>query len=146
MTNQTFANHEQEDRMVAAALAIIDSRLRVGGSYPIHESLKNFLRLHADGFAQDWFAIMYLDSKFRLIDYESVDDHPRDVVKQALVKSAEFVVLHHHRPRESCWPSYSDYQQATQLRTALDLIGVTVLDHVITSEEGFFSTVERGFG
>jgi DNA repair protein RadC len=154
MTNQKPVNEKVEDETIATALSIIERRLKTGEVYPIHEALKNFLRFQAEGLAQETFAVLYLDRKLKLIEYEQrlarpdspVTAHPREIVKRALIKDAAFVVLHHNHPSGSCWPSFSDYQQAVELRDALDLFDVPVLDHVITSDEGLFSMAERGFG
>jgi DNA repair protein RadC len=145
MTNEALGNREMEDQTIAAAVAIIERRLRVGGTFPLHEALKSLLSLRSQGLAGETFAVMYLDAKLRLIDYESANPRPREVVNQALFKDAAFVVLHHHHSSGTCWPSFSNYQQAVELRRALDVFGVPVLDHVITSDEGLFSVVERGF-
>lgn len=106
-----------------------------------------FLRLQAQGLEHEVFAVMYLDAQHRLIEYEQMFRgtltktavYPREVAKQALVKNAAAVILHHNHPSGCCHPSPSDSDLTDRLRNALELIDVSVLDHVITSDQGAFS-------
>jgi DNA repair protein RadC len=65
------------------------------------------------------------------------------VVKQALTMNAASVVLHHNHPGGVCRPSRSDEILTRSLKAALALIDVSVLDHVITSDEDALSMAEQ---
>jgi DNA repair protein RadC len=69
--------------------------------------------------------------------------YPREVVKQALANNAAAVILHHNHPGGACSPSPQDKVITHRLRSALNLVDVQVLDHVITGADGVFSMAEQ---
>jgi DNA repair protein RadC len=69
--------------------------------------------------------------------------YPREVVKQALANNAAAVILHHNHPGGACSPSRQDEVITHRLRSALNLVDVHVLDHVITGADGVFSMAEH---
>jgi DNA repair protein RadC len=116
------------------------------------DAVKDWLRLQAQGLTHEIFAVMYLDAQNRLIGYERLfrgtltqtSIYPREVVKQALARTAASVILHHNHPSGVCEPSRSDEALTQTLKAALALVDVQVLDHVITSDDGVLSMAERG--
>jgi len=76
------------------------------------------------------------------IDGASV--HPREVVKEALRRSAAAVILAHNHPSGVAEPSHADELITTRIRDALALIDVRVLDHFVITGEDIVSFAERG--
>ena len=136
-----------EERTIAKALSILEARLKVREVMSDVETVKNFLRLQAQGLEHEVFAVMYLDAKHRLIEYEQLfrgtltrsSVYPRDIVKQALLKNAAAVILHHNHPSGDCGASAADEELTMRVEQALSIVDVRVLDHVITSDEGSLS-------
>jgi len=145
-----LGQRKYEDRTIAKALSILERRIKTGSVYSSPEAVKSFLRLQTQGLQHEVFAVMYLDAQYRLIAYEQlfrgtlthVTVYPREVVKQALLRNAALVILHHNHPSGRCLPSQSDRELTGHVREALNLVEVPVLDHVVTSDEGSFSMAQ----
>ena len=69
--------------------------------------------------------------------------YPRTIVEQALKYQATGVILAHNHPGGACRPSFSDVQNTEQIRKVLRMIGIALFDHIIVSDETFFSFAER---
>jgi DNA repair protein RadC len=90
---------------------------------------------------------LYLDAHYRVIHDEiisigSVDAnivHPREVFKPALERSASAVILVHNHPSGLAVPSEADIVVTKQLVEAGRALGVTLLDHIVVSSNGYHS-------
>jgi DNA repair protein RadC len=141
-----------DEEVILRALAILRARFRQRDVFTSPDSVKDFLRLQAQGLDHEVFAVMYLDAQNRLLEYERLfrgtltqtSVYPREVVKRTLQECAAAVVLHHNHPSGRCEPSRADEALTQTLKAALSLVDVRVLDHVITSDEGVLSMAERG--
>ena len=63
----------------------------------------------------------------------------RVVLKRSLMNNAASIILAHNHPSGNPYPSESDIKQTKTLRSACDLLSVNLLDHIIVSEESYFS-------
>lgn len=72
----------------------------------------------------------------------TIIDHRR-VVKEALGSNATAVLAYHNHPSDSLLPSESDIQATTQLRQALSLFDITLVDHIIIGSKGFYSFADE---
>ena len=141
-----------DDEVIIRALAILSARFKQRDVFSSPESVKDFLRLQGQGLDHEVFAVMYLDARNRLIEYERLfrgtlnqtSVYPREIAKQALNFGAASVILHHNHPSGACHPSRSDEALTQTLKAALALVDVRVLDHVISSDDGVLSMAERG--
>ena len=70
--------------------------------------------------------------------------HPREVFRAAIVESAAAVVLVHNHPSGDPAPSREDREVTEQLAAAGQLIGISVLDHVVIGDGRYVSFVESG--
>jgi len=70
--------------------------------------------------------------------------YPREVVKRALALNAASVVFSHNHPSGNCTPSRADESITHTLKTALHLVDVRVLDHIVVSATGTTSMAEMG--
>ena len=77
-----------------------------------------------------------------LIDRSPV--HPREVFADALADRASAVIVAHNHPAGSLDPSSSDVEVTKQLKAAGDVVGITLLDHIIFNRSGYFSFLEAG--
>lgn len=69
--------------------------------------------------------------------------HPREVFRRAIQKSAAGVLLAHNHPSGSAEPSDADIESTRSLCRAGDLIGISLLDHVVISDMGHVSIRKR---
>jgi DNA repair protein RadC len=98
------------------------------------------------------FRVLVLDARNRLIHDEIVSQgvltaslvHPREVLRPVLVRSgAAFVVVHNH-PSGDPAPSREDDRVTERLRRAGELLGASLLDHVVLGDAAYWSYRERG--
>lgn len=116
------------------------------------ETVKDYLQLHLGARPHEVFAALFLDARHRLIAMEELfrgtltqtSVYPREVATRALHHHAAAVVLAHNHPSGCVEPSRADEMLTRTLQTALALIDVRVLDHVIVSRGSSLSMAERG--
>jgi len=68
--------------------------------------------------------------------------HPREVFVEAVRQRATAILVAHNHPSGNLEPSVEDRDVTRRLRQAGDIIGIKVLDHLVFSEEGYFSMLE----
>jgi DNA repair protein RadC len=101
--------------------------------------------------AVEHFGVMLLDTKHRImrisiVSIGSLDAsvaHPREVFREATMAGAAAIVLFHNHPSGDPAPSEDDIALTKRLAAAGDLMGITVLDHVIIAEARFHSMREQ---
>jgi DNA repair protein RadC len=70
--------------------------------------------------------------------------YPREIVKRALANNCAAVLFSHCHPSGVAEPSRADELLTTTLRSALALVDVRVLDHIVVAEHALVSFAERG--
>ncbi len=101
---------------------------------------------------KEYFLALLLDTRNRMIknaeiSIGSLDSsivHPREVFKEALSVSAASVIFVHNHPSGDTQPSEDDIKLTKRLVEAGDVMGITVLDHVITGDGKFLSLKRQG--
>ena len=124
--------------------------LRAAFSSPT--AVKEYLRAKLAGFEHEVFAVLFLDTQDRLIEYaemfrgtiDSASVNPRELVKEALRLNAAAVIVSHNHPSGNPEPSAADKAMTAQLRQGLALVDVRTLDHVIVAGSRTTSFAERG--
>lgn len=66
-----------------------------------------------------------------------------DVFVEALKENASAVIFCHNHPSGSLEPSAADLNLTNRLRSASEILGIMVLDHIIISKNGYFSFMEH---
>lgn len=98
------------------------------------------------------FACLFLDNRHRVLAFEELfrgtldgaSVHPREVVRASLKHNAAAVILAHNHPSGVAEPSAADRNITHQLRDALQLVGVRVLDHLVVGASEPTSMAARG--
>lgn len=70
--------------------------------------------------------------------------HPREVFRFAIKDNACAIIVSHNHPSGMLQPSPEDLEITRRLSEAGDIIGITLLDHVIISRKGSYSLMEHG--
>ncbi|WIO74397.1 DNA repair protein RadC [Porticoccaceae bacterium LTM1] len=130
----------------------LQERLRREEVFTNPGAVVSYLRLRMQGLRQEVFAVLFMDSQHRLINYEelfrgTIDGaavYPREVVRRALELNAAALILAHNHPSGIAEPSEADVQITDRLKRALELIDVRVLDHIIVGSGEVVSLAERG--
>jgi DNA repair protein RadC len=143
-----------ELRVIAEALTILDMHFKSkGDAFTSPMMVGSFLRLHLEREESEVFAVMFLDSKLRLIEFRrmffgTIDQatiHPREVVKAALQLNASAVLFSHNHPSGDPTPSHADRQITNRLKSALELVDVRVVDHVVIGHGTYESMADQGW-
>ena len=116
------------------------------------DAVKHYLQLQLAAKGHEVFAVLFLDVQNRLLAMEELfrgtltqtSVYPREVVLRALHHQAAAVVLAHNHPSGTVQPSRADEALTQTLKSALALIDVRVLDHVIVAPGEALSMAERG--
>ncbi len=98
------------------------------------------------------FAVLYLNRANKIRQLEIVSEggitgtvaDPRIILRKALEQDAVSLILCHNHPSGSLRPSRADEQLTAKIKSAAALLDITVLDHIIVSEEGYFSFADEG--
>jgi len=117
------------------------------------EKVRDWLRLKLSTQTHESLLALWLDSQNRLIQAETLftgtlgqtSVYPREVVKTALSRNAAGVILAHNHPSGLCEPSRADELLTQNLKQALAMVDVKVLDHFIVAGTAKpLSFAERG--
>ena len=140
------------DQILEAARHAIEQKMQRGASFSSPAAVKEYLRAKLAGFEHEVFAVLFLDTQHRLIEYaemfrgtiDSASVYPRELVKEALRLNAAAVIVSHNHPSGNSEPSAADKAMTSQLRQALALVDIRTLDHVIVAGTRTTSFAERG--
>jgi DNA repair protein RadC len=69
---------------------------------------------------------------------------PRIIIKKALTYNAVSIILCHNHPSGSLVPSKADESLTKKIQEAAMLFEIKVLDHIIVSNEGYYSFADEG--
>lgn len=116
------------------------------------EATRNYLKSRLRSYPHEVFACLFLDNRHRVIEYrelfrgtiDGASVHPREVVREAMRWNAAAVIFAHNHPSGVAEPSQADLRITEQLRDALALVDVRVLDHIVIGDGGGTSFAERG--
>ena len=115
-------------------------------------AVKHYLQMQLAARTHEVFAVLFLDAQNRLVATEELfrgtltqtSVYPREVVLRALYHHSASVVLAHNHPSGSVQPSRADEALTQTLKSALALVDVRVLDHVIVAPGSALSMAEQG--
>ncbi len=99
------------------------------------------------------FAALFLDTRHRALAFEELfsgtidgaEVHPREVVRRALAHNAAAVIVGHNHPSGNREPSAADHAVTRQLKQALALVDVRLLDHFVIGDGLPVSLASRGW-
>jgi len=115
-------------------------------------AVKQFVALSLASSAQEVFAVLFLDNQHRLLQHEEMfrgtlthtSVYPREVVRRALELHSAAVIFAHNHPSGAAEPSRADEFLTQSLKSALQLVDVRVLDHLVVGRGEVVSFAERG--
>jgi DNA repair protein RadC len=127
-------------------------------SLPCGETIRSpadtelFLKARMQHLDHELFCCLYLDNRHRVLRFDelfrgTIDGtsvYPREVVKEALSVNAAAVILAHNHPSGVAEPSQADERITRRLKSALELVDIRLLDHLIVGEGKATSLASRG--
>ena len=148
------AKYAQLQAVLEMARRALSEQMKSGDAFSTPGAVRDYLRLHLAGLDHEVFFVLWLDAQNRLIAGEELfrgtltqtSVYPREVVKRALWHNAAAVVFAHNHPSGVSEPSSADQSLTGELKQALALVDVRVLDHFIVAGASLpLSFAERGW-
>ena len=111
-----------------------------------------FLLARLRDLPHEMFCCIFLDNRHRILSFEemfrgTIDGtsvYPREVVKTALSINAAAVILAHNHPSGVAEPSQADERITRRIKSALELVDIRLLDHLIVGDGTTTSLASRG--
>ncbi|BFI94962.1 MAG: DNA repair protein RadC [Rhodanobacter sp.] len=141
-----------EQDVLAAAEEILSRQIERQGSIGNPRDSENFLRMRLGHLLHEEFHVIWLDNRHRVIETDklftgTIDGasvHPREVLRRALERNAAACIFAHNHPSGVPEPSAADRAITRELKDALQLISVRVLDHIVVAQTSCVSMAARG--
>jgi DNA repair protein RadC len=140
----------------AAALEILrrslDEKVKERSALTSPGAVRDYLRLTLGRRDEEVFVCVWLDAQHKVLAAQEAfrgtltqtSVYPREIVKAALKHNAAAVIFAHNHPSGVAQPSRADELLTRNLKEALALIEVKVLDHFIVAGNQAISFAERG--
>jgi DNA repair protein RadC len=98
------------------------------------------------------FVVVFLNRANRINHHEIISEggitgtvaDPRVILKKALEEDAVSIILCHNHPSGNLLPSRADEELTYKIKEAAKYFDIKVLDHIIVSEEGYYSFADEG--
>ena len=112
----------------------------------------NYLRIMLQDYTREVFAVLFLNQANRVNHFEVVSQggitgtvaDPRVILKKALEVNAVNFILCHNHPSGNLKPSRADEELTYKIREAAKFFDIKVVDHIIVSDDGYFSFADSG--
>jgi len=114
--------------------------------------IAQYLRTMIKDFSYEVFAVLFLNKANKINHFEIISRggltgtvaDPRIILRIALEKEATSIILCHNHPSGNLKPSRADEELTQKINIAARYLDILVMDHVIVSEDGYFSFADGG--
>jgi DNA repair protein RadC len=114
--------------------------------------IARFLQTKLKDHRREVFGVLFLNRANKINHFEIVSEggitgtvaDPRVILRKALEQDAVNIILCHNHPSGSLKPSRADEQLTTKIKEAAGYLDIKVLDHIIVSEDGYYSFADEG--
>lgn len=111
-----------------------------------------YMQTKLKDYRHEVFAVLYLNRANKINHFEIISEggitgtvaDPRIILRRALEEDAVNLILCHNHPSGSLKPSRADEQLTSKIKEAARFLDITVLDHIIVSDDGFYSFADEG--
>ena len=112
----------------------------------------NYLQTLLKDYKHEVFAVLFLNRSNKINHFQIISEggitgtvaDPRIILKKALEEEAVSIILCHNHPSGSLKPSKADEELTYKIREAAKYFDIKVLDHVIVSDDGYYSFADEG--
>lgn len=147
-----LAHSGEAENILAAAQAILSTRMKHGDALASPGAVRDYLRLLLHDRQYEVFVVILLDAQNHVLATEELfrgtltqtSVYPREIVKLALQHNAAAVIFAHNHPSGVAEPSQADQLLTANLKSALALVDIRVLDHIVVTGAVALSFAERG--
>lgn len=146
-----------EARAITIAAALELGRRRQAGNLKkdiikTSGDIANYLQAQLKDKQHEVFAVAYLNQANKVNHFEIISEggitgtvaDPRVILKKALEQNAVQIVLCHNHPSGSLKPSRADEALTKKIKEGGQLLDIHVMDHIIVSEDGYYSFADEG--
>ena len=147
-----------EAKAITVAAALELGRRRQITTALIKKTVRNsyeiagFLRSTLKDFSYEVFAVLFLNRANKIKHFEIISRggitgtvaDPRIILKKAVEEEATSIVLSHNHPSGNLKPSRADEELTQKIKLAAGYFDIRVLDHIIVSDEGYYSFADEG--
>ena len=149
---KSFVTHYTRPALVQQALDLLACEVRKAHALASPDVVRDYLRVLLGDRPYEVFAVVFLDAQNRVLDavemfrgtLTQTSVYPREVVIEVLARNAAAVILTHNHPSGHPEPSQADEALTRTLKSALALVDVRVLDHLVVTRSTVVSFAERG--
>jgi DNA repair protein RadC len=146
------AKRAQFAAAIELARRSLQEKLRENAALTSPGAVRDYLRLKLASRKEEAFVCIWLDAQHKAIEFEvpftgtltQTSVYPREIVKAALRVNAAAVIFAHNHPSGVAQPSQADELLTRNLKEALALVEIKVLDHFIVAGNQAISFAERG--
>ena len=111
-----------------------------------------YLQARLRDYQHEVFGVLYLNRANKINHFEIISEggitgtvaDPRIILKKALEENAVSLILCHNHPSGNLKPSRADEELTAKIKEAASYLDIKVLDHIIVSEEGYYSFADEG--
>lgn len=111
-----------------------------------------YLQTSLRDYRHEVFAVVYLNRSNKINGFKIVSEggitgtvaDPRVILKKALEEDAVSIILCHNHPSGSLKPSRADEELTQKIKEAARYLDIKVLDHLIVSDDGYYSFADEG--
>lgn len=115
-------------------------------------NIAQYLRATIKDFSYEVFAVIFLNKANKINHFEIISRggitgtvaDPRIILKLALEQGATSIILCHNHPSGNLKPSRADEELTQKIKIAARYLDIVVMDHVIVSEDGYYSFADDG--
>jgi DNA repair protein RadC len=116
------------------------------------KQIADYLQTMLKDYTYEVFGVIFLNQSNKVNHFEIVSKggitgtvaDPRIILKKALDAEATSIILCHNHPSGSLKPSRADEDLTAKIKEAARFLDIRVLDHVIVSEQGYYSFADEG--
>ncbi|MCG3776326.1 MAG: hypothetical protein JW395_3180 [Nitrospira sp.] len=136
-------------------VTLVRDNRAVPSSLPLNTSVAAaaILRPLFAGLDREQFLVCGLDAKHAIIGVNIVSIgsltlaivHPREVFKPLILMNAVVWICGHNHPSGDPSPSQEDRVLTSRLRQGAELLGITLLDHLVLTDERCYSFADQGW-
>jgi DNA repair protein RadC len=114
--------------------------------------IARYLQAKLKDYRHEVFAVLFLNRANKINHFEIISEggitgtvaDPRIILKRALEENAVSLVLCHNHPSGSLKPSRADEELTRKIKQAAAFLDIAVMDHLIVSENGYYSFADEG--
>ncbi len=114
--------------------------------------IAHYLQATLKDYNYEVFAVVFLNRANKINHFEIISKggitgtvaDPRIILKKALEEDATSIVLCHNHPSGNLQPSKADEELTKKIKEAANYLDIRIIDHIIVSEEGFYSFADEG--